>query len=232
MSQPSRSGPQPPDEWSPNWRSVVSVLLVMHFTCVFVVLSSNNRRSPLQQRLVRVFGFYTQLLNFDPNSAPYVMAAGDPTDDAVFEIELYAKNAPISDRNPLLNTVTLPDRGSKLLDQQKRYFSLAREVVMAADPQAPADETSGEIAKAVGARIMAEQDPPCKRAVVRCIRRAAQPLNLDNLLPGFDRNNPADRSYDRVVYEADVFLDEESNSVQAIKRSGRNEVAPRQTGGS
>ena len=227
-----RSVPKPPDEWSPTWKSIASVLLVVHFTCIFVVLSSNNGRSPLQQRLVRIFGFYTQLLNFDPNTTPYVMAFGDRTDDAVFEIDLYAKTAPISDRNPRLKTVVLPDRGSKLLDQQKRYLWLAREVNLAADPEMPLDEISSEIAKAVGARIMAEQDPPCPRAVVRCVRRASQPLNLDGLLPGFDRDDPTDRSYDRVVYEADVWIDEESNTIQAIKRSGRNEVAPQQTGGS
>lgn len=225
----SRSAPQPPDEWSPTWRSVASVLLVVHFTCVFVVLSSFNGRSPLQQRLVRVFGFYTQLLNFDPNTTPYILANGDRTDDCFFEIDLYAKNAPISDRNPLVKTVVLPDRGSKLLDQQKRYMMLAREVSIAADPQGPLDEISGEIAKTVGGRIMAEEGSP--RAVLRCIRRASQPNNLETLQPGFPRNDPTARVYDRMVYEADLFFDEESNTVQVTKKVGRNEAAP-QTGGS
>lgn len=226
----SRSAPQPPDEWSPTWRSVVSVLLVVHFTCVFVVLSSNYGRSALQQRLVRVFAFYTQLFNFDPNTTPYVLVAGERTDDCIFEIDLYAKNAPISDRNPLLKTVILPDHGSKVLDQQRRYMMLAREISMAADPEASLDEVSGEIAKAVGGRIMAEAG--AQRAVLRCLRRIPQPLNLDMLPPGLPRNNPTDRLYDRMVYEADIFVDEETNTVQVTKKVGRNEAAPQQTGGS
>jgi hypothetical protein len=228
MPLATRSAPKPPDDWSSTWRSVVSVLLVMHFTCVFVVLSSFNGRSPLQQRLVRVFAFYTQLFNFDPNTTPYILANGDRTDDCYFEIDLYAKNAPISDRNPRLKTIVLPDRGSKLLDQQKRYMMLAREVAIAADPEGPIDEISGEIAKTVGSRIMAEEG--VQRAVFRCIRRLSQPSNLDNLLPGLPPD-PTARVYDRMVYEADLFVDEETNTVQVTKKVGRNEAAP-QTGGS
>lgn len=215
------------DQWNPTTRSIVSLLLIMHFTCVFVVLSSNNFRSPLQNRLVQIFGFYTQLLNFDPNFTPYALTFGEQTDDVAFVIDLYADGEKPVAQQQLLKTVTLPDRGSKLLDSQKRYFNLGRIIALNSDPANPQDDITGEIARAVGQRIMAEND--ARRCVLRCIRRASQPMDIEQVLPGFPRDNPTDPRYDQPIYEADVWLDED-NQVQAIKRSAANEVAPRQGG--
>jgi hypothetical protein len=57
----------------------------------------------------------------------------------------------------------------------------------------------------------------------------SQPLDLAGLRPGFPRDNPAASEYDVTVYEADVWLDEDGQT-QVLKRAGRAEVAPRQTG--
>jgi hypothetical protein len=215
------------DQWNPTTRSIVTLLLIMHFTCVFVVLSSNNFRSPLQNRLVRIFGFYTQLLNFDPNFTPYALTLGEATDDVAFVVDLYADGEKAVTQQPLLKTVTLPDRGSKLLDSQKRYYNLGRVIALNSDPLNPMDDITSEIARAVGGRIMAEND--ARRCVLRCVRRASQPMDIEQVLPGFPRDNPTDPRYDIPIYEADVWLDED-NQVQAIKRSAANEVAPRQGG--
>lgn len=227
MAIPSPSKRPPPAEWDSTWRSVASLLIFMHFFCVFVVLSSNNLRSPLQNRLVQVFGFYTQLLNFDPDFTPYVFTTGPRNDDCVLVIDLYADGDKSVTQQELLKTVTLPDRGSKLLDGQKRYFSLARLINGANDPLNPLDEITGEVARAVGARMMAEHD--ARRCVVRCVQRFSQPIDLDTMEQRFDRDDPTAPAYDQVTYEADVWYDED-NVVQAIKRSARNEVAPRQGG--
>jgi hypothetical protein len=47
---------------SPTLRSVLSLVIFIHFCCVFVVLSSTFRRSALQSRLVAIFGPYTQVI--------------------------------------------------------------------------------------------------------------------------------------------------------------------------
>ncbi|WP_254508308.1 hypothetical protein [Anatilimnocola floriformis] len=219
--------PKPAGPWNPTTRSIITVLLVMHFTCVFVVLASNNGRSPLQNRLVRIFGFYTQLLNFDPDSTPYSLTYGEQTDDVVFVVDLYADGDKPVSAQKLLKSVTLPDRGSKLLDEQKRYFKIGRIMALGSDPQNPQDDTTGEIARAFGKRIMEEND--ARRCVIHCIRRRSQPMNLEEMGTGFKRDDATDRSYDVMIYEADVWLDED-NQVQAIKRSAVNEVAPRQGG--
>ena len=63
---------------------------------------------------------------------------------------------------------------------------------------------------------------------MRCVRRSSQPLNLAMLNPGFPADRPTDAAYDRTVYEADVYIDED-NQVQVLKRASRAEVAPRQS---
>jgi hypothetical protein len=226
MATSSPSKP-PAAEWDSTWRSVASLLIFIHFFCVFVVLSSNNMRSPLQHRLVRLFGAYTQLLNFDPDFTPYHFTRGRFSDDCAIAVDLYADHEKPATGQPLLKTVVLPDRGSKLLDNQKRFLALGRLMVENTQPESPNDDVTGEIARAVGARIMSENG--ARRCVVRALQRSSQPVDLSVMLPGFDRNDPTAPAYDIPIYEADVWFDDD-NQVQAIKRSARNEVAPRQGG--
>jgi hypothetical protein len=211
--------------WNPTWRSVASLLIFIHFFCVFTVLASNRMRSPLQARLVEVFAGYTQLLNFDPDFTPYYLVSGPTTDDCTITIDLYADGEKPVAQQELLKTITLPDRGSKLVGSQRRYITVAKMVANFASPEIDRDEFSGEIARAVGGRIMAENG--ARRCVFRVQQRSSQPINLDDLNPGYPRDNPTAPQYDIPVYEADVWFDED-NQVQAIKRSARNEVAPRQ----
>ena len=74
-----------------------------------------------------------------------------------------------------------------------------------------------------------------KRAVVRCIQRLSQPLDLALLNPGFPRDNPRDARYELMPYEADVWIDKgddevnpADDKVEIVKRASRAEVAPRQ----
>ena len=50
---------------------IASLFVIVHFFCVFAVMSANYSPSPLQQRLVRMFSVYTQTFNFDLNFTPY-----------------------------------------------------------------------------------------------------------------------------------------------------------------
>jgi hypothetical protein len=207
-------------------RSVLSILIFVHLFCVAVVLSSNLRRSALQNRLVSIFAAYTQLLDFDPDFTPYYYTFGRDVDgDARLVVDLYADaDLPVT-AQPLMKTVTLPDGGTNWLGDRRRYFALGRVVALNSQPENENDELTGEVARAVGARVMRENG--AKRSVVRCIQRLTQPLDLSTLNPGFPPDNPTDPRYDLMPYEADVWIDED-NQVQLIKRASRAEVAPRQ----
>jgi hypothetical protein len=216
-----------PSDGSPDvLRSILSILIFAHLFCVAVVLSSNLRRSALQSRLVKIFAGYTQLLDFDPDFTPYYYTFGRDIDgDARLVIDLYADaDLPVT-AQPLVKTVTLPEGGSNWLGDRRRYFSLARIMALNSQPENENDELTSEIAKAVGGRVMRENN--AKRSVVRCIQRLTQPLDLSLLNPGFPPDNPTDARYDQMPYEADVWIDED-NLVQVIKRASRAEVAPRQ----
>jgi len=227
MASKTPSPDRTPAEWNSTWRGVASLLIFVHFFCVFTVLSSNHLRSPLQSRLVDVFSAYTQLLNFDPDFTPYYLVSGPTTDDCFLVLDLYADGEKPVAQQQLLKSVRLPEpsHGSKLNGSQRRYITLARLVATFANPENELDENSGEIARAVGARIMLENQ--ARRCVFRCIQKSSQPINLNDLRPGFPGDNPNAPQYEIQVYEADVWFDED-NQVQAIKRSARNEVAPRQ----
>jgi hypothetical protein len=229
------STPAAKSDGSPDLlRSVLSVLIFIHLFCVAVVLSSNLRRSALQNRLVGLFAVYTQLLDFDPDFTPYYYTFGRDIDgDARLVVDLYADADVGADKQPLLKTVTLPDGGTNWLGDRRRYFALGRIVALNAQPENENDDLTGEIAKAIGARVMLEHG--AQRCVVRCVQRLTQPLDLDFLNPGFPRDNPTDPRYELMPYEADVWIDKGDNlesplddKVLMIKRASRAEVAPRQ----
>lgn len=210
----------------PTLRSVLSLLIFLHLCCVAVVLASNFRRSQLQSELVGIFAAYTQLLDFDPQFTPYYYTFGRPIDDdTAFVIDLYAHGDQRAADQPLVKSVRLPEGGSNWFGDRQRYIQLAKLLAQFADPENESDDITSEIAKSVGARIMHETGT--QRAVLRCIRRESQPPPLIPLNAGFPENAPADPAYDRLAYEADVWLDEDGG-VLVQKRSSAAEVAPRQ----
>jgi hypothetical protein len=210
-------------------RSVVSLVLFIHFFCVLVVLSSTFRRSALQARLVTIFGPYTEALDFDPGYyTPYFYSHGALNDnDAIIAVDLYADGDQPVASQPLLQTIKLPDEsGSRWLEGRRRYIALAKRLAAYADPEDEADALSGELARGVGYRLMRETG--ARRAVVRCVRRLNQPLDLSTLFDNFPRDNPEAPAYDEEVYSADVWMDED-NEVQVLRRVGQAEAAPRRT---
>ena len=214
-------------------RSVISLALCIHLFCVAVVLSSNFRRSPLQDRLVSIFAAYTKLLHFDPEFTPYYYTLGRGTDDDTWlAIDLYASaDQPVAQQQ-INRTLRLPEAGSNWLDNRRRGFQLAKLLAGYADPPPPQvenDDVTGEIARSVGGWAISTTGNG--RAVVRCMRRYSQPFDLAALNPGFPPDRPTDVAYDSTVYEADVWKDEDGQ-IQVLKRASRAEVAPRQgTGG-
>jgi hypothetical protein len=209
-------------------RSVLSLLICIHLFCVAVVLAANFRRSPLQARLVSIFSGYTKLLHFDPEFTPYYYTLGRPSDDDTWlVIDLYpSAEQPVAQQQSV-KTMRLPESGSNWFDNRKRAFQLARLLATNAEPGNENDDLTGEIARSVGGWAMRTTDN--HRAVVRCVRRMSQPLDVATLNPGFPPERPTDPAYESTVYEADVWTDEDGQ-VQLLKRASRAEVAPGRTG--
>lgn len=194
-------------------RTVISFLLFVHCFCVVVVLSSNYVQSPLQQRLVTLVAPYTQSLNFDPDFTRFHLThAAEEHDDHVIEVTL-----PDAPDQPLMR---LPDVGWRGGDRYKRYQRLASAMAFAANREF--DSVSGQYARAIGDRVMAERE--ATRVVVRCYRLPARALQEDGL--GLeDPPGPRDRSQYQSIYEADVWIADDS-TIQVLKKSSRREVAP------
>lgn len=194
-------------------RTVISFLLFVHCFCVFVVLSSNYVQSPIQQRAVALVAPYTRLLNFDPNFTRFHLThAAEEHDDHVIEVTL-----PDSPDEPL---VRLPDDGWRGGDRFKRFQRLATAMAFAANREY--DSVSGEYAKAIGDRVMAERD--MDRVVVRCYRIPPRPMPGDGL-EAESRESGQDRANYESIYEADVWMADDG-TVQLLKKSSRREVAP------
>jgi hypothetical protein len=217
----------PPNDGA-TLRSIISLLICIHLFCVAVVLAANFRRSPLQGKLVSIFSGYTKLLHLDPEFTPYYYTLGRPSDDDTWlAIDLYpSAEQPVAQQNSV-KTVRLPEGGSNWFDNRKRAFQLAKLVATNAEPGNENDDLTGEIARSVGGWAM--RTTGNHRAVVRCVRRMSQPLELSALNPGFPADRPTDPAYDSTVYEADVWTDEDGQ-VQLLKRASRAEVAPGRTG--
>jgi hypothetical protein len=209
-----------PEPNGPAWHTLVSLLLVIHWFCVFVVLSANFFRSALQEDLVRVLRPYTRLLNFDPNFARFHLTHGSEDDDDHF-VEVVSPDAPDEPvaRYPQRNH--LPGG-----EPRHRYQALAS--VLGFFSRREDDATCAELAKVIGAAAMSRDQ--LQRVVVRCRWHRAQPLELDRA----DGTNPADPNapaYFETVYEADVWIAEDG-STQVLKKSSRREVAPATRNGS
>lgn len=216
-------------------RSILSLVIIIHFCCVLAVLASGFRRSPLLTRLVGIFAPYTQGLALDPGTIPYYHTLGrDEDDDAILLVDLYPDaESPVAGQT-LIKTISLPAGESRWLESRRRYLALAKIIQFNApegeDAGQDQDATAAEVAKAVGRRIIVEnplENGKFPRAVVRCVRRMSQPLDLGGLNEGFPRDNPAAAAYDVPLYAADVWIDEDGQTV-IVKRAARNEQAPLQ----
>jgi hypothetical protein len=216
---------------SEGTKGLLSLLLILHLTCVLTVLAANFRRSSLLNELTRIFAPYTQSLHLDPERTAFHLTHGDVLDDdAVLTVELYRHaDAPLADQQPLA-TVTLPDRGSRWLDGRRRYLALARTVQINSPVEGEPTDYEGDVtialAKSAGRSLMEEHE--ARRAVVRCLRRLSQPRDPAELDPGFPPEDPQDAAYDVTVLTADVWIDDDGRT-QGARRVPRREQAPLRT---
>jgi hypothetical protein len=213
---------------APLLRSILSLLLFIHFFCVLVVLSSTYIRSRLQGRLVAIFGPYTELMAFDPGTyTPYYYTHGlTRDDDAVIEVDLYPDVENLVARQGRLKTIRLPSGGSRWQGEHHREIALAKRLAAYADPEIGDEEVTSAIVRSIGERVMRETGN--RGALVRSIRRLSQPLRLQTLFPQYPRDNPTAPEYDQLLYEAEVWIDED-NEVQTNRTVAAAEAAPRRT---
>ena len=204
--------------------SIVSLLIVIHLTCVMAVLFANFRRSQLQADLVGVFRPYTQYFLFDPDFTPFYLTHGGVNDDRVIVVDLYPRGDEHVSTQEKLKTVVIPDQGNAWTGSRRRYFGIANALAVYGQSEQD-DDLSALVARAVGRRLMDENN--ARAAVVRSVQRMSQPMDPATLFPGFPPDDPTAPQYDVTIYEADVFYDDD-DQVQVNKRSGRGEVAPRQ----
>lgn len=215
-------------------RSVLSLVICIHFFCVCTVLASGFRRSPMQERLVSLFAPYTQGLAFDPGTISYYHTLGrQQDDDAILLVDLFPDSESPVTGQTLLKTISLPANESPWLESRRRYLALAKIIQLNSPEGEEADQdrdaTAAEVAKAVGRTVIVENrldNGKFPRAVIRCVRRMSQPRLLEALDEGFPPE-PTNPQYDIVLYTADVFIAEDGQTV-IVKRASRNQQAPLQ----
>ena len=232
--------PQPVPLGLSNSRSLLTLLIVLHFICVATVLSSNVRRSALQGKLVSVFGIYTQVLCLDPDQTPYQFVTSKANshlgDDCYFEIDLFADPNLAAGQQKRVQVLVLPQAESRYGAERRRLLNLGQimsfNVPATGEAQPHEDAITAAIAKGIGQFAM--QSTGTKRAVVKVIRRTSQPLLLDDILPGFTKDNPQAPEYNETFYTADVWFDGsggKDTEVTCIKRAtSSSQVAPLKTG--
>ena len=238
FSAPAMTPPQPQQPvaipLSDTVRSVLSLVIVIHFCCIFTVLASGFRRSPMLEKLVSLFAPYTRGLAFDPGTISYYHTLGrEQDDDAILLVDLYPDSESPVTGQTLLQTITLPAEESCWLESRRRYLALAKISQINAPEGEEAgqdrDATAAEVAKTVGRAIIIEnrlESGKFPRAVVRCVRRMSQPRLLATLDEGFPPE-PTAAAYDILLYTADVFIAEDGQTV-IVKRAARNQQAPLQ----
>jgi len=248
-SAPSQTGKTPPpaqgEKSGDAFRSVVSLILVVHLFCVAVALTSNLAPSPLQERLVTVLAPYLQLVNLDLNYTPYYLTHETSLDtDHWIEVlprpndtdsgataqnggpaDADAQNAAAQDaaaQNVAANVddawFILTDEGLRGSDRRHRYQRFAKILDIYSDRE----QLSSLIAEQVVIFSRSRLDIDTMR--IRCRRLELQ--TPEALRPGSNvPQNPFDPSYFRTAYDAHVVR-LPSGAIILNRVEARGEVAP------
>lgn len=203
---------------SNTMRSLISLCIFLHLFVVVVALVGNVRRSALQRRLLAALAPYAESLGFVASRSVNYYTHADPRDDDHFlELDISAKSGPV--------TEIFPRTGSNWSPARRREFSFAQHLGILVEEQD--DNLAAVLVRGLAVEAMNRHQ--ADKVVVRCKRRLTQPLHLEDLLPEYSREDPTHATYDRIIYAADIFRDEDG-MVQVAKRSSSLEVAPRQPG--
>lgn len=211
MTKRARDAPQQLDSKSSD-KTFVSLALVMHFFCVFIVLSSNYAPSALQSRLVDVVAPYTKTLHLDPNYAPFHLISADGTNRLHQWLVI----------SPAGKSFAFPQNQQRIGFQRARLDMFAR--VGAAHAMTEADAMPAEIARSLVRQIQASQGNATEfsgKYYVRCIQHVGDvgdisPEGLEDQI-GFGVN---------LIYEADVWWAKRAGMLNVLKRIPESRSAP------
>ena len=214
-----------PSTLSETTKSIVTLLLLIHLLCVFICLSANWSRSPLQTRLLQILAPYTQLLNIDLSFTPYHLTHAQQYDvDNFIEIEIWARATDTT-------RIRLPQTG-QFQGSQAYHRAKTLADVMAFHALRDDDETTGTLAQSVANYALKHRVVPSEiehphtaelRGTVRVRQHMLQATN--DLRAG--NNNPSADQYYRTAYEADVDVDRDTGKVWIHTRpDASGEAAP------
>lgn len=192
----------------PTLRGFVSLAVLLHLVCVAFVYSANVNPSRLQQRLAGVLAPYTQLLHLDPGGARLQFTDGqEASDDHV--VVVTPKREAAGDATD--EVVRFPEAAAGLSPRRRRLLTIANDMAAYVDN----DSLIAMYARSIGSSVMRTRG--WDHVIVRVEHRGAPPL---------DESTPQqERSVDYVVYEAEVWTDEEGN-VLVQKRTTGLQAAP------
>lgn len=212
LDKPS-AGPAP--TWSPQTRSLVSLLIFVHLFALFVGVTTYTRPSDLQLRLHELFSPYLRNLHFTAHQVSYPVARyylthALPTDvDFTCQVDFTAPGG-------AEQQLTIPPAGLQPLIRARRYQAIANAAGTMADPEANEDLAS-VLPKALAGAVLKQHG--AAQGTIR-VRAKYIPQIEDMAEVAAGRRTPPTND----VYEAKVFIT--GNSVELLKKANKLDVAP------
>jgi hypothetical protein len=211
-----RSAPSANDgarQISPAWRSVVSLLLVIHIFVVFAALSSYSP-SGVQQRLVWALRIYLHPLNFLVNfTSKFHLTHNSALDDAI-EVRV------TSDEAADQAAWTLPGDPRPAWEPYRRRKQFA----FATGSSVDFPESRGILLEAIARRYMAERNTESAKVLVNArIFPSVEGRMLDDR-PRAPGDPPPDGTGIRKLVEANAILLD--GKISLIEAEGQTSTAP------
>ena len=187
-------------------RSVISIFLFIQLFVVFVCLSANFAPSTAQQRLLRFFQPYTQLLNFELDGTRYFL-----THATIRDVDHRIEILPNSESDSSDNSWQTISRGLQGSERYHRYQRLADTMAFFQEDEA----TTALIAEAVAHCYASQQATTVGQ--LRCRQHTLQSWEaLDSPIP--EQNDPQNPVYFAVIYRANV-LTTSNDQIRILKRA-------------
>ncbi|MCA9175386.1 MAG: hypothetical protein KDB14_12970 [Planctomycetales bacterium] len=222
MSQPAVTAPasrpqstRPSEEarvastFSLPWRQRLSVLVTLHFLCVFAALLWSYAPSPLLQRLRRVLSPYLTTLHLDPSPTQFFRTHG-ALDDTGHHIEVLVEQDEGRQWQPIRDY----PRGTPARWRQLQGAKLVGQLM-----EADAEEDIARLMRDAAAAAIHQG------RIVSAIRVRRQQLQLPEDVTNVAdaRRDPLDASYFETIYTGDVLT--RDGAVFVVKRTTPAEAA-------
>ena len=215
-----KPSPGPSPTWSPETRSLVSLLIFVHLFALFVGVTTYARPSDLQLRLHDLFDPYLRNLHFTAHQVSYPVARYYLTHALPTDVD-FTCQVDFSGPDGALQQVTIPPAGLQPPIRARRYQAIANAAGTMVDPEGNEDLAS-ILPKALAGAVLKQHGAAQGNIRVRA-NYIPQIEDMGEVAAG--RRTPPTND----VYEAKVFVT--GNSVELLKKANKLEVAPVQPGG-